>query len=143
MEIQPNENAPRENKRPVLLTVLCVLTFIGSGLGAFSNLLITTSYEETMALLEETEHNFPLIDMFMKAGYGFFLTGTILYSTSLLGALQMWKLRKIGFHFYFVSQILIIILPLVYIEGYPAPYLDVAITALFVWLYYRHLPLMR
>jgi len=143
MEIQPNENAPRENKRPVLLTVLCVLTFIGSGLGAFSNLLITTSYEETMALLEETEHNFPLIDMFMKAGYGFFLTGTILYSTSLLGALQMWKLRKIGFHFYLVSQILILILPLVYIEGYPAPYLDISITAVFVWLYYRHLPLMH
>lgn len=143
MEEQTINKNPQDNQRPLLLTVLCILTFIGSGLGALSNFMITTSYEETMALMEESERKWPLIDMFVRAGYGFFLTGTILYSTSLLGAIQMWKLRKIGFHLYLVSQILIIVLPFLYISGYPFPYLDIIVTIIFVLLYARHLNIMH
>ena len=133
----------KEQKRPDLLTILCILTFIGSGLGSFVFLMVTLSYEETMAIMEEQAKDFPGMKTFLTAKPGFFIMGSILYLTSLTGAIQMWKLRKIGFHMYVVSQLLIIILPLVYIKQFGFPYIDVIITSIFVFLYSRNLKFMH
>ena len=138
--IRGNIQSPK--KRPDLLSIVCILTFIGSGLGAFSNLVITTSFEETMELLNSSDFDFPGMALFKTASYGFFLTGTILYSTSLFGAIRMWKLHKIGFHFYVISQTLLFILPMIYIKEYPFPYIDLLITAFFIILYARNLKFM-
>ncbi len=143
MEEEKYQNFPEQpRKKPELLTILCILTFIGSGFGAFSFLMITMSYEESMAVLKESHFNLPGIEMFLSANYGFFLTGTILYSTSLLGAIQMWKLRKIGFHLYVIAQILLIFMPMVYIKSYGFPIIDPIITATFIFFYSRNLKYM-
>lgn len=144
--MEPTDNTPQENtgrKRPDLLTVLCILTFIGSGTGAFSNLMITMNYDETMDYLKQEAFEWPLMELLSRAGYGFFLTGTLLYSTSLAGAIQMWKMRKIGFHLYLVAQILLLLLPLIYIGDYPFPWFDLLITTVFVYLYWKHVRLMK
>ncbi|MCD4747483.1 MAG: hypothetical protein K8R58_14395, partial [Bacteroidales bacterium] len=98
-------------KRPDLLTVLCILTFIGSGIRAFSSFFISISYNEAITFWEETEFNIPEMEIIMSGGKGFFVTGFIFYTVALFGAIQMWKLKKIGFHLYTVAQILLLILP--------------------------------
>ncbi len=138
-----NFSEKKKIKRPNLLTFLCIFTFIISGIGVFTNLMITSSYEEFMELISEESFDFPGAEYIKKASYGFFLLGTILHSLSLFGAAQMWKLRKIGFHFYLISQFLLIILPFLYIKGYPFPYLDILIASVFVYLYSRNLKFMK
>lgn len=140
-ELQPYEE--KEKRRPDLLTILCILTFIGSGLAAFSFSMITMSYEESMQILESSDFNLPGMELLKNTKFGFFLTGAILYTVSLIGAIQMWKLRKIGFHFYATAQVLLLILPLVYIKSYGFQFFDIILSGAFIFLYYRHLKLMH
>jgi hypothetical protein len=90
--INPSQKEPF--KRSDLLTVLCILTFIGSGLASFSNLFIFLSYEDMLTIVDEYEVEIPGFDMMMSGGRRFFITGFILYTFSWVGALQMWKQRK-------------------------------------------------
>ncbi|MEA3480030.1 MAG: hypothetical protein U9R60_17745 [Bacteroidota bacterium] len=140
-ELQPYE--VKEKRRPDLLTILCILTFTGSGLAAFSFTMITMSYEESMQILESSDFNLPGMELLKNTKFGFFLTGAILYTVSLIGAIQMWKLRKIGFHFYATAQVLLLILPLVYIKSYGFQLFDIILSGVFIFLYYRHLKLMH
>jgi hypothetical protein len=119
-------------KRPDLLTVLCVLTFIGSGLAVFSNLLIYLTYDEMLKMIEEYEIEIPGFYMMMSGGKKFFIAGFILYSFSCYGALQMWKLKKLGFHLYTGAQILILLLPVVMISSYQFSIFSLLFTAIFV-----------
>jgi hypothetical protein len=132
-----------QNRRPDLLTFLCILSFLGSGLAALSNLFIFSAYDEMINLMDEITLDLPEFDMMMSGGRRFFFTGFILYSTSLFGAIFMWKLRKIGFHLYTGAQVFIVILPSAFIPAYPFSMLSVLVTAAFVIAYAVHLKLMK
>ena len=108
--------------RPILLTVLCVLTFIGSGFGVFANLIAMFAAPflelfQTSMLDEAFSHlgNNPgdefvkqaldmallVIDNFL----GITLSKFIFYALSLVGAIMMFRMKKIGFYLYIVAQI--------------------------------------
>ena len=53
-----DEHHTGQKKRPDLLTILCILTFIGSGLAAFSNLILFLTYDEMDVLMEEMNVDF-------------------------------------------------------------------------------------
>lgn len=131
--------AGKPEQRPDLLTVLCILTFIGSGMGAFSNLIVGLSYDLIRDMAESGEMNFPGIDIYLSLPRSFFLASFVLMFGSLFGALQMWKLRKFGFHVYTVAQILLLLLPTIFMPGMDYPFLNFFITAAFVLLYARNL----
>ncbi|MDP5010274.1 MAG: hypothetical protein NWQ47_03460 [Crocinitomicaceae bacterium] len=86
-----------EAKRPTFLTVLCILTFIGSGLGVLGGIL---------GLLGSS-----VLASFAPAG------GTVLVSAlsllasilCLFGAIQMWGLKKMGFMLYLGGSVLSLI----------------------------------
>jgi hypothetical protein len=86
-----------EAKRPTFLTVLCILTFIGSGLGVLGGIL---------GLLGSS-----VLATFAPAG------GTVLVSVlsllasvlCLFGAIQMWGLKKMGFMLYLGGSVLSLI----------------------------------
>jgi hypothetical protein len=137
--IQP-ENTTK--KRTDLLTVLCILTFIGSGLAAFSNLFIYLSFDEVQHIFDDFNFDFPEFEMIMSGGKNFFMGGFVLYMLSLAGAMQMWKLKKIGFHFYAASQVFIFLLPLVSLKSYPFSYVGLFITFAFIYGYFTQLKLM-
>ncbi len=128
---------PQQTRRPQLLTTLCILSFIGSGIGGFSYFMMYASYYEILPLLEEMSEQFPFVSMFLDTGRNFFLTGFILYFLSVFGVSLLWRMRKAGLHFYAGSQIMILLMPLFYIEAYPIPYLDGAITVIFIYMYTR------
>jgi len=139
--INPSQKKPF--KRSDLLTVLCILTFIGSGLAAFSNLFIYLSYEEMLTIVDEYEIEIPGFDMMMSGGRRFFITGFILYTLSGVGALQMWKLRKIGFHLYTGAQLFILLLPVAMIESYQFSIFSLLFTATFIAGYAINLKFMK
>jgi hypothetical protein len=134
-----SESKPQ--KRPQLLTILLILSFLGSGLAGFSYFMVYLSYDEIIPLLSEMKEQFPVIELFSTAGRNFFLTAFILYFFSLIGTRLMWNLRKAGFHFYTGAQVMLILLPVIYISGFPFPIYDSIITGIFVFLYYRFYPI--
>lgn len=139
--INPSQKEPF--KRSDLLTVLCVLTFIGSGLAAFSNLFIYLSFEEMLTIVDDFEVEIPGFDMMMSGGRRFFITGFILYTFSWVGALQMWKLKKIGFHLYTGAQIFILLLPVIMIPSYPFSIISLLFTVVFIAGYAINLKFMK
>jgi len=146
----PFEEEPQENKkRPDLLSILCILTFIGSGIGAFSNLITALSYNTIVEIVENGElpsmydmmtDNIVLI---LSGGPYYFMLSFIFFGTSLLGAIYMWKLKRIGFHFYTISQILILILPALFLQGKGISLYSFFFTGLFIGLYAINLRAMR
>ena len=108
------------NKRPNLLTLLCVLTFIYSGLGAFSNLMVFIFFDASMKFAAELVKAFKLpgMDLFLNARPIYFAATAAINALAIAGAILMWQLRKPGFHIYTVSQILVILAPMYF---FPAP----------------------
>ncbi|HOW30743.1 MAG TPA: hypothetical protein PLP88_04195 [Bacteroidales bacterium] len=146
MEEQHNpQPEPSITPQTGLLKFLCVLTFIGSGLALFAYFIIGAFYNiflsADMGALGEDEKE--LIKMMLSAGRTFFLLSAFLYCISLYGAIMMWKLRKTGFHLYTTAQIILLILPLVFIHGFRMPFATILVTVVFIFGYATFLKSMK
>lgn len=137
MEIDEN----KKPERPVLITVLLILTFIGSGMSAFSFLFVSMSHDEVMKIVKEV-YDFPGVEVILSAKKSYFTIGFVLYTISIMGAILMWKRRKTGFHLYTASQIFLIILPLTTIPNYQFSILPLLVTAAFIFAYSTNLKKM-
>jgi len=140
---QPTQNEAVPNL--ILLKILCVFTFVGSGLGLFSYGiigLIHDFFSRNLALIPD-EQNRELIAMMLSAGRMFFFLNAILYAVSFAGALLLWRMKKVGFHLYTASQLLLLIVPLAYIKGFPMPGTNIFLTLVFVWGYSGFLKFMK
>ena len=105
-------------QRPTFLSVLCVLTFIGSGCSALSMALVgamrpmlrgmfeSGAFESyySMAPTLETQ----LETMLAVPGF-YYLLMFLFYAVSVVGAAMMWKLNRIGFHIYTIAQCVVFI----------------------------------
>ena len=135
--------------RPVLLKILCILTFVGSGFSLFSYVLLffysdlfmeVASSDQFTFFRTEEERNM-IIEIFALPRVYFFLH-IVLYASSVFGAYLMWKLRKTGFHFYAIAQISLIIVYKAFMPSAPFPYLPLVVTIIFILLYFRNLKYM-
>jgi hypothetical protein len=93
------DNSAVEAKRPTFLTVLCVLTFIGSGWGAISALAFQDA------------------GVSAYASYYYWVV-LVLNLGTLFGALQMWKLKKTGLFIWTACEVIGVILMWVVVKGY-------------------------
>ena len=140
-------NPPK--KRPQMLSLICILTFIWSGYGVLYNLIYALFYNTLKDLFTATE--FPVAYKEMKtallqvlsAGPLFFVAGLVLSCFSLYGAIKMWKLQKYGFHFYTISQIIMLMLPLIFLKSGSFLNPEFWITGMFVAMYATHLKIMK
>ncbi len=126
-----------KEKRPTLLTLLCILSFIGSGLNAFSNLMVFIFYDTSMRFAAEMMKSFKItgMDQFLDARPIYFAATALINALAIAGATLMWQLRKTGFHMYTVSQILVILAPM-YFFRLPSPdLLSVLLSGIFIVLY--------
>ena len=104
---EEQQNIPGKSpKRPQLLSILCILTFIGSGFGVFGFLMVAINFEATIEALKVLYAKMPEANFILEAPRDFFLVSFLLSAFSLLGAVMMWNLRKIGFHIYTSSQLI-------------------------------------
>ena len=155
----PFEEQQNQFQRPTFLLVLCILTFIGSGWGTLSNLFSVFTAGLTNSSMQ-MEHYSSMLNGMDQGGDSAVLSD-ILSSTmaslqatfvhakeiSLLGAILMFQLRRIGFYFYTAAQILMLfVLP--YFAGFNfmvlAGMLFSAIFAvIFIVMYALNLKYMR
>ncbi len=127
-DVQANAQATA-NQRPTFLTVLCILTFIGSGLLLLFSILglFAAGALEGMA----------------KSMPGFTSGGGILKSIilvvlaagSLYGAIMMWQLKKMGFYLYALANIILVIISFGWV--------NLIITAAFIIMYFVNLKYME
>ncbi|GAB7088236.1 hypothetical protein [Marinifilum fragile] len=124
------ETNPKQ--RPGLLTVLCILTFIGSGFGVINNLMgmimspiknfLGPEFFE-MALEEvQEEPARQFLERALEIGqkaiehiFEISLTQFLLYAVSLTGAILMFQLKKAGFYVYAIAQVLLLFVPAIFI----------------------------
>lgn len=146
METEEITNENGVQKRPTFLTVLCILSFISGGLGSlsalitplFSDLMIeflknSPNYDET--LMEETI-------MLLQAGWGYYLITFVFAMCSLVGVFFMWKLKKIGFHFYALSNLGLLFAPMLMFDM-AISWAGIFLTASFILLYAVNLKFMK
>lgn len=138
-ELTPNEI----QKRPQNLSILCVLTFIGSGLSVISNGLVVLFYEqftsvENVEAIEDIFGSDMNLDVLLGTSIYFYALQTVFYGLSVWGALRMWHLQKTGFHLYTFAQMVILILPEIFVPALPFPFVQLMVTASFVFLYYSY-----
>jgi len=141
-QLPPVPSAP---KRAQMLSILCILTFIGSGLNLFSSFFIASFFDTFQVVAEEVGERFglPGMDVFLTATPGFFLVTALLYAGSVTGAIMMWQLRKMGFHIYIIAQILLLIAPMYFLKLQSPSMLDLLISGLFIILYSTQLKQMH
>ncbi|GHV72260.1 hypothetical protein FACS1894201_00470 [Bacteroidia bacterium] len=127
------------------LTLLCVLTFIGSGFTLLSNAIPAFFYDTMMSTaldatdMLESEQLSALVEqsvtMMEKAGIFFFIVNMLLNGVSLLGAIGMWKVKTQGFQLYVVAQLLLLLVPMTFgVAKFPATS-NIVLTLCFITLY--------
>jgi hypothetical protein len=100
--MEENENldagSAQKQGRPTFLTVLCILTFVGSGLGLLGGLfgLLGLGFLSSLSASVEGDMLWAVIALVSSA-------------LCLFGAIQMWGLKKMGFSLYLVGSVLAIV----------------------------------
>ena len=110
-----NVNEIESQKRPGLLTVLCVLTFIYSGLVILCSLMIPSFPDAIVDALKNspTYDEVKMADTIrvIEAGWGYYISILLIALCSAIGAALMWKLKRLGFHIYAVSNLIWLFIP--------------------------------
>jgi hypothetical protein len=145
-DLETKTELENNKKRPVSLTVLCILTFIGSGFSAISNLSWAMFYDTFLEIVlsNDSEIMQQMADTIMATNKMMFLVDFLLYAGSLAGAILMLNLKKLGFHIYTVANILLALSPAFLVEGQGINFLGLGfITIPFIALYALHLKHMK
>lgn len=161
MEYQEEYNLEQEEqqKRPEMLTVLCILSFINAVWNGLSNFISFAFYDTFQSLFAQMSAGEGMFEdmaeqmgdswemmietsaMAFSISRGYYFFEMVLYIASFVGVLMMWKLQKRGFHVYTIAQILMLITTSVFVTakiGGGFPFGSVLGTALFVFMYYSH-----
>lgn len=121
LDIDLESSLKYSERRPIFLTVLCILTFIGSGyvlLSSFWNLANFGSLQKSMRIFSKTkdfanpftnetvDHAISVIDQISAWLYWSYILGTIGALLAIIGAILMMKRQRAGFIIYVIAQIL-------------------------------------
>lgn len=132
------------NKSPVLLRTLLVLSIIYGSMTFLSSLMMAIALPALDAVYRANQAMLPseMFSLWERAAavprllYG----GMALLSLlSVVGCVLMWNLRRSGFHFYAIAQLLLLALPLLFMGKAYMGVGDIMFTALFLLLYYMQM----
>ncbi len=146
-----NEINPIPEKRPGFLTFLCILTFVGSGFSTLSQLFSYIYYDKIPLLFEqmasimggqlESAYS-EMGEIFATIPRYYFIVLMAVYILAIIGAVYMFIQRKIGFHIYIISQLLLLALPLLILHS-EFKIGNIFLPLLFILLYTRYLKWMK
>jgi len=115
-------------KRPVFLSALCILTFVGSSVAFISYFLASVFFEKSSALIIKYS-SWSTTDVISPL---YFTALMALYAISLIGAIRMWKLHRNGFYIYAISQLIILFLPTIWINWQTFSLTNAILTSIFI-----------
>lgn len=168
MEMLDHSN--QRPKRPVFLTVLCILTFVQTGLsllmlliglmqGPISSARMLDDRDKIMhAAAEMRGANMDgLANLLERASNMAMYTNSMFYTMAFLnilsaglglaGALLMWKGRKIGFHAYIIYNLMAILTIYVAVPMKEVPSIFIIVNAIlsavFIFMYSRNLKWLK
>lgn len=168
--IDINQEVEQNPKRPVLLTVLCILSFIVVGFGLLgvlfsllggqpsaeeiestSNQLIQTASEmrdKNIVWAADIIEQMSDLTVYQQHRYwSVLLINALTMVTGFMGVLFMFKGRKLGFHLYIIYNLLSIGGTFLIVPSHMVPMVSVIInliiSGLFIFLYSRNLKWMK
>lgn len=114
--------------RSPFLSALCILTFIGSTIGFIGYFLASLFFETTSELIIKYSswHSVDAISPF----YFTFLMA--MFALSLTGAIRIWKFHWDGFYIYFISQLIILFLPTIWIDWQTFSVTNAIVSSIFI-----------
>jgi len=136
-----SNNQFEENRRPGFLTTLCILTFIGSGFSLLYQMLIPITAPIALEFIQQSSYaSIPgaieTYEQIIDTPMWQFAMNAFFCATSILGAIYMMKMKKIGFHIYTISKFALLLIAQFLMGGYMAPkFSGLFITLLFIGLY--------
>ena len=146
METEERTNENEVAKRPVFLTVICILSFISAGLGCISALIIPILSDVMVEFLKISpsynEEQLEETIMLLQAGWGCYLVTFVLAACSLVGVYLMWTLKKVGFHFYALSNLALLFAPM-FMFQLPTSWAGIFLTSIFILSYAVNLKFMK
>lgn len=114
-------------KRPDLLSALCILSFVGSGLAFIGYFLASLFFEKTSELIIKYS-NWHTVEAISPL---YFTVIMALSAGSLIGAIRIWKRHKDGFYLYIFAQLAIMFLPVIWINWAAFSNTNVIFTGIF------------
>jgi len=136
----------KESVRPELLKMLCILTFVGSGLALFSDIFMFFTIDIIKAYFDSGLLDFlskdmdaEVLEILFNVNPMYFLLQAGLFAFTIYGTYLMWNLKKVGFHIYTIGQIILLILPQIFIPSLPFPSFNLLISIIFIFLYAKNL----
>lgn len=136
MEQAPEINAPTLSVRNTFLTVLCILTFIGSGYGLYKAVTGYFTADATASVMSEAKSKVDdqmegkeqpaFVKGMMNNVFSAMSADNIRKSSiisllgnilTLIGAILMWGLRKAGYYSYIAGTVVLIVGPLILFGG--------------------------
>jgi hypothetical protein len=99
--------------RPTLITILCILSFIGGGLGILGGLAasVLTGLAGSLASI-------PGLSAATAGGFTYGIITLVLSAVSLFGAIKIWGMKKMGVYLYAGAQVLMLITPWIFMGEY-------------------------
>lgn len=139
MEQTSTQPTAEAGKRPVFLTVLCILSFIAAGLGILGYITAITAMSVVSSIdttgLEGT-YTGPSVGL----TWAYVIVGFITTLLSLYGVIKMWKLQKVGFYIYVAAAVISVIMGIIY-SGFGV--MGAVFPILFIVLYGLNLKAMK
>ncbi len=146
--MEQTNNGGETAKRPVFLTVLCILSFIAAGFAILGYIAViglmgaasaVSSGMEGMSSEMSAEMNEAMSSaMAATPGVGltwaYIIVGFLTTIVSLLGVIKMWKMNKSGFMLYVGATVVALIMGIVY-SGFGASIVGIVISAAFIVMY--------
>ncbi len=130
-------------KRPVFLTVLCILSFIAAGFAIIGYVGIITVMGAATAAVSAIEGMEGMSEVMEAAGpsagmtWAYIIVGFLTTIVGLLGVIKMWKLKKQGFMMYAGATVVSLIMGIVY-SGFGASIVGIIISGAFIAMYYMN-----
>jgi hypothetical protein len=116
------------NNRPPFLSALCILTFIGSSIGFLGYFVAALFFEKTSELIIKYS-SWHSVDAISPI---FFTVLMAMFALSLVGAIRIWKFHRDGIILYIISQLIILLLPVIWIDGQILSATNTIITVVFI-----------
>jgi len=146
MESTQSTGTAEAGKRPTLLTVLCILSFIAAGFGIIGYLGAIAAVGLVAAAASSLDGAAGA--MMATAGpsagllWAYIIVGFVTTLIALFGVIKMWKMKKSGFMMYAVGVGAATIMNII-TYGFGASIVGIIITGAFIALYGMNLKHMK
>ena len=142
---------PEENRRRQIslktLHVLLILSFVYTGMWFLCHLMLgltgpdaRESMMEVYQTLAEKNENYSAFALMCEQLFAvpqwYYIICALLDAVSFAGLLLMWRIRKNGFHCYTLAKLLLMLMPLLFLDRSSVGFGDMMMAVLFIVYYF-------